>query len=222
MQSTQCLPINLAEPSHSSRPLLVFTTRFPRPRDDLEHFSRPRIREFAKKYTVVTPTLRGYPPSDVPPDKEDYAAATYVGKGSAVIVGHDFGGVVKQKFTSAYSDMLKGLVMVNTPITPPKNISTIMQHILNETYRDQVADYVHKSPLYGMLDFYNENFPVPPYGQNLKLDSYLSPAMLNGLQAWFDYGIRQVVVPGAGHWPFRDRPTRFNAELRSFLKFLEY
>ncbi|KAJ4854213.1 uncharacterized protein T069G_11192 [Trichoderma breve] len=74
-----------------------------------------------------------------------------------------------------------------------------MQHILNETYRDQIADYVHKSPLYGMLDFYNENFPAPPYGQNLgiegltqtvpsaiiwgELDPYLSPAMLTGLEA---------------------------------------
>lgn len=113
---------------HTALDLSWFYNTVPRQRDDLEHFSRPRIWEFAKKYTVVTPTLRGYPPSDVPPDKEDYAAAAYVsdmlamikrvGKGSVVIVGHDFGGVVEQKFTSAYSDMLKGLVMVNTPITP--------------------------------------------------------------------------------------------------------
>ncbi|KAF3062899.1 hypothetical protein CFAM422_010432 [Trichoderma lentiforme] len=91
-----------------------------------------------------------------------------------------------------------------------------MQHILNETYRDQVADYVHKSPLYGMPDFYNENFPVLPYGQNLSTEglSQTAPSAI----IWGEL----VVVPGAGHWSFRDRPIRFNAELRSFLKFLEY
>lgn len=109
---------------------------------------------------------------------------------------------------------------------------------MNETYRAEIANYVHKSPLYGMLDFYNENFPAPPYGQNLsteglaqtvpssiiwgELDPYFSPAMLNGLEAWFDYGIRLVTIPGAGHWSFRDKPVRFNAELKSFLDFLEY
>ncbi|KAL7903857.1 putative hydrolase [Trichoderma velutinum] len=260
--------------SYGSGPLLVLQHGFP---DRETTWNTFQIQEFAKKYTVVTPTLRGYPPSDVPPAKEDYAAAAYVsdmlavikavGKDSAVIVGHDVGGVVVQKFASAHSDILKGLVMVNTPIIPvflpliefdsyqqqlseytipyyayqpgqPKNVSTIVQHILNETYRHQIADYVHKSPLYGMLDFYNENFPAPPYGQNLsteglaqtvpsaiiwgELDPYFSPAMLNGLAAWFDYGIRLVVIPGAGHWSFRDRPTRFNAELKSFLDFLEY
>ncbi|KAK4071771.1 uncharacterized protein Triagg1_6009 [Trichoderma aggressivum f. europaeum] len=198
-----------------------------------------QIQEFAKKYTLVTPTLRGHPPSHVPLEKEDYAAAAYVsdmlavikavGKGSAVIVGHDVGGLVVQKFASAHSDMLKGLVMAI------RNVSAIVQHILNETYRDRIADYLHKSPLYGMLDFYNENFPAPPYRQNLstegltqsaiiwgELDPYFSPAMLNGLEAWFDYGIRLVVTPGAGHWSFRDKPTRLNAELKSFLDFLEY
>ncbi|KAL7953604.1 putative hydrolase [Trichoderma compactum] len=244
--------------SYGSGSLLVLQHGFP---DRETAWNTFQIQEFSKKYTVVTPTLRGYPPSDVPPEKEDYAAAAYVsdmlpvikavGKGSVVIVGHDVGGVVVQNFASAHSDMLKGLVMVNTPIIPvflpliefdsyqqqlseytipyyayypgqPKNVSTIMQHILKETYRDQIADYVHKSPLYRMLDFYNENFPVPPYGQNLstegltqtvpntiiwgELDPYFSPAMLNGLEAWFDYGIRLV----------------FNVELKSFLYFLEY
>lgn len=95
-----------------------------------------------------------------------------------------------------------------------------------------------KSPLYGMLDFYNENFPAPPYGQDLsteglaervpssiiwgELDPYFSPAMLNSLEARFEYGIRLVTVPGAGHWSPRDKPARFNAELKSFLDFLEY
>ncbi|EHK19252.1 uncharacterized protein TRIVIDRAFT_69249 [Trichoderma virens Gv29-8] len=203
--------------SYGSGPLLVLQQGSP---DRETTWNTFQIQEFAKKYTVVTPTLRGYPPSDVPPEKEDYAAAAHV------------------------SDMLKGLVMVNTPIIPvflpliefdsyqhllseytipyyayhpgqPKNVSTIVQHILNETYRDQIAEYVNKSLRYGMLDFYNENFPAPPYGQNLstegltqtvpsaiiweELDPYFSPAMQNGLEAWFDYDIRLVVIPGAGH-----------------------
>ncbi|KAM0476181.1 hypothetical protein ACHAPX_006598 [Trichoderma viride] len=260
--------------SYGSGPLLILQHGFPDRETTWDTF---QIQEFAKKYTVVTPTLRGYPPSDVPPQKEDYAAAAFVsdllavikstGKGSAVIVGHDVGGGVVQNFALAHSEMLKGLVMVNTPIIPvflpliefdshqqqlseytipyyayqpgqPKNVSTIVQHILNETYRDEIAGYLQESPLYGMLDFYSENFPAPPYGQNLsteglaqkvpsaiiwgELDPYFSLAMLNGLAAWFDYGIRLVTIPDAGHWSFRDKPARFNAELKSFLDFLEY
>lgn len=97
------------------------------------------------------------------------------GKASAVIVGHDVGGVVVQKFASAHTDMLKALVMVNSPIIPvflpliefdsyqqqlseytipyyayqlgqPKNISTIVQRILNETYRDEIAEHMQKIP----------------------------------------------------------------------------
>ncbi|PON20256.1 hypothetical protein TGAM01_v210898 [Trichoderma gamsii] len=260
--------------SYGSGPLLILQHGFP---DRETTWNTFQVQEFAKKYTVVTPTLRGYPPSDVPPEKKDYAAAAYVsdmlaviratGKGPAVIVGHDVGGGIVQNFALAHSDMLKGLVMANTPIIPvffsliefdshqqqlseytipyfayqpgqPKNVSIIVQHILNETYRDEIADYLQKSPLYGMLDFYSENFPAPPYGQNLSTegltqtvpsaiiwgerDPYFSLAMLNGLEAWFDYGIRLITIPGAGHWSFRDEPARFNAELKSFLDILEY
>ncbi|KAK0761773.1 hypothetical protein N5P37_004572 [Trichoderma harzianum] len=179
--------------SYGSGPLLVLQHGFP-DREATQNTFQPQ--ELAKKYTVVTPTLRGYPPNDVPLEKEDYAATAYfghvgaVGKGSAVIVGHDVRDVVVQKFALAHSDMLMGLVMVNTPIIPvflpltefdsyQQQLSEYTipyyaflpghpkKHILNETYRDQIGDYVRKFPLYGMLDFYNENFPAPPYGQNL-------------------------------------------------------
>lgn len=111
-------------------------------------------------------------------------------------MGHNIKGGIMQNFALAHSNILKGLVIANTPIIPvffslikfnshqqqlskytipyftyqpsqPKNISIIVQHILNKTYRNKITDYLQKSPLYRILNFYSENFPAPPYKQNL-------------------------------------------------------
>lgn len=259
--------------SYGAGPLLILQHGFP---DRETTWNTFQIQALVDKYTVVTPTLRGYPPSDVPPQKTDYTSDAYVsdmlaivkatGFRSAIIVGHDVGGVVTQKFALSHPDLVDGLVMVNTPILPvflpliefdthqqflseytipyyeyrpgqPKNVSTVVEHILNKTYESEIAGYLQSSPLFGMLDFYNENFPAPPYGQNLSTvglvqkvpscilwgvqDPYFSPKMINNLEDWFTKGVRLVTIPDAGHWSFRDQPSRFNAELISFIQVLD-
>lgn len=57
-------------------PLLILQHGFP---DRETTWNTFQIQEVAKKYIVVIPTLRGYPPSNVPPENEDYAAAAYFG-----------------------------------------------------------------------------------------------------------------------------------------------
>jgi len=115
----------------------------------------------------------------------------------------------------------------------PKNVSRLVEHIRNETYRDEIAAYLEASPITGMLNFYKNNYPGPPYGRNVSTegwvqkvptlllwgeeDPYFSPKLLDGLIGWFDEGIRLVTVPGAGHWAFRDKWFAVDLEIWSFL-----
>ena len=181
---------------------------------------------------------------------------------TATLIGHDIGGAVVQYFALNHAEKVDALIMINTPVIPvflpliefdeeeqdyasytipyytykpgqPKNISTLTQHIHNVTYKAEISQYLEESPIDGMLHFYNENYPGPPYGQNLSVaglaqkvpsmllwgeeDEYFSPKFLNGLEGWFKKGIRLVTVPGAGHWVFRDKWERSNKEIQSFL-----
>ncbi|ETS83248.1 hypothetical protein PFICI_05124 [Pestalotiopsis fici W106-1] len=252
---------------------LVFQHGFP---DRESTWNTYQINEFAQRYKVITPTLRGYPPSDVPSGHSNYSSHSFVSDlasildnesiDRAILIGHDVGGVVTQMFAYTFPERVTALVMTNTPFIPtfiplvefdaeqqkmshytlkyfdyvegqPKNISTIVENIWNDTYRQEITDYLQNSPLAGMLSFYNENYPAPPYGQQVNLDGliqsvpsciiwgeedpYFSPRTLDGLESWFSDGVRLVTIPHAGHWSFRDQPTRWNAELDSFLGFLE-
>jgi pimeloyl-ACP methyl ester carboxylesterase len=235
-------------------------------------FNDFQIPLFAQSYTVLTPTLRGYPPSSVPPNASDYSADHFVSdllvilaneKAEQVtLLGHDVGGAVVQYFALQHPDRVNALIILNAPVIPvflplinfdkeeqdyarytipyytyqpnqPKNISTLVAPIRNVTYRSQIAAYLEESPIDGMLHFYNENYPGPPYGQNVSLDGlvqkvptlllwgeedpYFSPKLLDGLEGWFERGVRLVTVPGAGHWVFRDEWERTNREIVGFL-----
>jgi epoxide hydrolase 4 len=254
-------------------PYLVLQHGFPDRETTWDTFQVPY---FAQHYTVLTPTLRGYPPSSIPPAASDYTNELFVSDlltilnnenvDKAYILGHDIGGVVAQFFALMHPDRTAALIAVNTPILPtflpliefdagqqnlsrytipyfayepgqPKNVSTLVQHIRNHTYQAEIARYLEQSPIDGMLHFYSENYPAPPYGKNLSReglvqkvpsmilwgteDPYFSPKTIDGIEDWFDEGVRLVTVPGAGHWVFRDEPTRSNREIESFLKYME-
>jgi pimeloyl-ACP methyl ester carboxylesterase len=250
-------------------PLLVFQHGFP---DNSKTWNTFQVPVFAQSYTVITPSLRGYPPSSVPPLAEDYTLQKMVsdllaildneGSKTATLVGHDVGGGVVQSFTAAHPERVHALIMVNAPILPvfenliefdagqqfmaeytitfeayqvgqPKNVSSLVKFIHNATYNAEIAQYLEQSPIDGMLHFYNENYPGPPYGKNLSTeglvqkvpslivwgekDEYFSPKMIDGLQPWFSKGFRLVTIPEAAHWVFRDAPKKVNAEIESFL-----
>ena len=230
-----------------------------------------------RNYTVITPTLRGFPPSGVPQLKSDYDVAHFTSDMLAIfqdakvqkpayLVGHDIGGGVAQQFAYAHNDLISALIMVNTPVLPtflpliefdaeqqslssytleyyayepgqPKNATFIAEGIRNATYRNSIVEYLNASPIRGMLNFYTEQFPGPPYFElstfnyslaqySYKLpcqiiygiqDPYFSIKILDGLSKWFSYGVRLVTIPGAGHWLFQNAPEKFNRELESFL-----
>lgn len=105
-------------------PLFLLLHGFP----DNEETFKAQMVEFSKKYTVVCPTLRGFPPSDVPDAVDAYDLSQVVGDmitiighfkaEKAIIGGHDFGGAAIQLLAMMAPDRITGLILINTPIVP--------------------------------------------------------------------------------------------------------
>jgi epoxide hydrolase 4 len=79
----------------------------------------------AAGFSAWTPHLRGYPPSDVSPRRDDYrlrclvddlaAIVAATGHPRAAIIGHDWGGIIAWAFAAEYPEMLDKLVILNAP-----------------------------------------------------------------------------------------------------------
>ncbi len=88
-----------------------------------------QILEFVQDYQVITPTLRGYPPSSVPLGPESYtipelvsdvvAVLTALQMDRALMVGNDWGGVVLQAVALYYPAKVQGLALLNSPVLRP-------------------------------------------------------------------------------------------------------
>lgn len=109
-------------------PLMLLVHGFP---DNGDSF-RAQVSEMSKNYTVVCPTLRGFPPSDIPDEEEAYDLAKVVGDlvaiimhfganlqpGKAFLGGHDFGAAAVQMLALFKPDLVAGLILFNPPIIP--------------------------------------------------------------------------------------------------------
>jgi epoxide hydrolase 4 len=79
----------------------------------------------AAGYRAIAPDLRGYNESDKPPGVASYRSDKPVGDvaglieslgaGPAVVVGHDWGGVVAWLLVMRRPDLVRGLVVLNAP-----------------------------------------------------------------------------------------------------------
>jgi pimeloyl-ACP methyl ester carboxylesterase len=185
--------------TYGAGPAMVFQHGFP---DDELTFLH-QIPEFAQDHLVITPTLRGYPPSSVPDPVERYAipelasdvgaVLDHFGLDTAVLVGHDWGGIVQQAFALFHPERVAGLVLLNSPVLQPfvnlvnndaeqqhlseytipyfaysegddKNVDFVVRNIRDQEWRKRIAAYLRRSPLHGMLSYYKTSYPAPPYG----------------------------------------------------------
>jgi pimeloyl-ACP methyl ester carboxylesterase len=79
----------------------------------------------AAGFSAWVPNLRGYPPSDISPLRDDYhlrhlvndvaAIVGATGRARASIVGHDWGGIIAFAFAGAHPELLDKLVITNAP-----------------------------------------------------------------------------------------------------------
>ena len=104
-------------------PLVVMIHGFP----DFWYTWRDQMEALATDFKVVAIDLRGYNLSDRPEGVEQYAmpllvgdvaaVIRHLGKESAIIVGHDWGGAVAWYFALNLPQMTERLVILNLP--PP-------------------------------------------------------------------------------------------------------
>lgn len=87
---------------------------------------KEQLRAFGQRYQAIALDLRGYNLSDKPERVEDYSPPLLIAdvKGfldavspgrKAILVGHDWGGVVAWAFAGAHPEYLEKLVIINAP-----------------------------------------------------------------------------------------------------------
>ncbi|MFJ9543824.1 alpha/beta fold hydrolase [Streptomyces sp. NPDC101225] len=117
--------ISLRYRAYGSGPAILLQHGFP----DTELTFLHQILDLARDHLVITPTLRGYPPSSVPNDTARYtipelstditAVLDHLGIDRAVVAGHDWGGVVAQAHALTQPDRVNSLILLNSPVLQP-------------------------------------------------------------------------------------------------------
>lgn len=124
-------------------PLVVLLHGFP----EYSYSWRHQIPALAEHFTVVAPDLRGYNLSDKPPRVSDYALPTLIndvvelihsfGQQRAVVVGHDWGGMVAWYLALSRPDMVEKLAVLNIP-----HPRIFMQHLLINPKQRARSSYI--------------------------------------------------------------------------------
>jgi pimeloyl-ACP methyl ester carboxylesterase len=179
-------------------PLVVMIHGFP----DFWYSWRAQMPELAKHFQVVAIDQRGYNKSDQPTGVENYKMAKLVGdvdavvrhfkQHKAIIVGHDWGGMVAWSYAMQFPDKTDKLIILNLPHPKglTRELATNPQQQKNSQYarnfqKDEAASQVtpelltfwvkdpeartkyveafKRSSMEGMLNYYKANYPREPY-----------------------------------------------------------
>lgn len=179
-------------------PLVIMIHGFP----DYWYTWRNQMPELAKKYQVVAIDQRAFNLSDKPEGVENYTmdklvedvknVIKHLGKDKAIVVGHDWGGMVAWMFAMNNPEMTDKLIILNLP--HPKGLMRELannpEQQKNSSYarRFQQPDAAQKTPaallamwvkdpearkkyfealgrssMEGMLNYYKANYPREPY-----------------------------------------------------------
>jgi epoxide hydrolase 4 len=102
-------------------PLIVFLHGFP----EFWYSWRHQIPFFAQKFKVVAPDMRGYGDTDKPKEIKEYKIGKLsrdiielihsFGNESAIIVGHDWGGIIGWSIAMIAPNVVEKLIVMNAP-----------------------------------------------------------------------------------------------------------
>lgn len=190
-----------------SGPLVVMIHGFP----DYWYTWRAQMPELAKHFQVVALDMRGYNKSDQPTGVDEYkmpklvadidAVVRHFKRDKAIIVGHDWGGVVAWSYAMAFPDKTERLVILNLP--HPKGLARELannpQQQKNSQYarnfqkedaakqvtpemltfwvkdteaRKKYVEAFKRSSMEGMLNYYKANYPREPYAYSEEETKY--------------------------------------------------
>lgn len=131
MIATNGVTLQVTEAGHAGAPVVVLLHGFP----ELAYTWRHQIPALAAAgYHVVAPDQRGYGGSSAPAEVDAYTVADLsadvvglldeVGAEKAVLVGHDFGGVVAWGAPLLHPDRVAGVVGISFPPVPRPRVPT--------------------------------------------------------------------------------------------------
>jgi pimeloyl-ACP methyl ester carboxylesterase len=179
-------------------PLVVLIHGFP----DFWYSWRAQIPALAKHFQVVAVDMRGYNKSDQPSGVENYALPKLVADidavvkhfkaDKAIIVGHDWGGIVAWSYAMTHPETTEKLVILNLPhpkclqrelannadqqknsayarnFQRPDAAAKMMPEMLVTWVKDAEArkkylEAFKRSSMEGMLNYYKANYPREPY-----------------------------------------------------------
>ncbi|MBL8814949.1 MAG: alpha/beta hydrolase [Planctomyces sp.] len=179
-------------------PLVVMIHGFP----DYWYTWRKQMPALAENFKVVAIDQRGYNESGQPEGIDNYSMEKLVGdvravvqhfkQDKAIIVGHDWGGMVAWSFAMAHPEMTEKLIILNLPhpngllrelannpeqqknsayaryFQTPEAASQMTAETLSLWVRDESArvKYIQafrRSSFEGMLNYYKANYPREPY-----------------------------------------------------------
>ncbi len=182
-------------------PLIVMIHGFP----DYWYTWRDQMQALSPNYQVVAIDQRGYNLSDKPKGVENYdmkllvsdvvAVIKHLGKDKAIIVGHDWGGIVAWTFAMSLPQMTEKLVILNLP--HPRGLSRELannpQQQKNSSYarmfqqegaekqltaeglarwvkdpkaKEKYIEAFKRSDFEAMLNYYKRNYPREPYKED--------------------------------------------------------
>lgn len=172
-------------------------------------------------YRVAAMDTRGYNLSDQPEGVENYAMPLLVAdvaaviadqaEDEAIVVGHDWGGMIAWSVAMYRPDVVERLIILNLP--HPKNLSRelatnpdqernsqyarnfqaegshqtlsaagLAGWVRDEAARARYVEAFERSSLEGMMSYYKANYPTPPYQEMPDPPRVLAPVLqIHGL-----------------------------------------
>jgi len=184
-----------------SGPLIVMIHGFP----DFWYTWRDQMAALSDNYQCVAIDQRGYNLSDKPKGVENYrmpllvgdvaAVIKSVGRDKAIIVGHDWGGMVAWSFALMHPEMTDKLIILNLP--HPRGLTRELAHNPEQQKNSQYArnfqqpdaaskvtaeglarritdpeahakylEAFQRSDIEAMLNYYKANYPREPYTED--------------------------------------------------------
>jgi epoxide hydrolase 4 len=182
-------------------PLIVMVHGFP----DFWYTWRDQMEALAPSYRVAALDLRGYNLSDKPQGVENYAMPFLVGDvaavikdagaASAIVIGHDWGGIISWTFAMMHPEMVDKLIILNLP--HPRGLNRELVHnpaqqknsayarnfqkpdaaskltaeglafwVKDPAAKEKYIEAFKRSDFEAMLNYYKANYPREPYQED--------------------------------------------------------
>jgi pimeloyl-ACP methyl ester carboxylesterase len=210
-----------------SGPLIVMIHGFP----DFWYTWRDQMEALSDKFQCVAIDQRGYNLSDKPKGVENYdvrllvgdvvAVMKSLGQEKAIIVGHDWGGLVAWQFALNLPQMTDRLIVLNLP--HPRGLTRELAHnpdqqknsqyartfqqaeaaskltseglarwVKDPAAREKYIEAFKRSDFEAMLNYYKRNYPREPYAEDT------SPVVKTQMPVLLIHGLGDTaLLPGA-------------------------